>query len=138
MYEASAEMPGAGKGEEQAVELKIQAQEIPQRMTGREPSRTAMEKSGPPHEESELGTRKVSCEDVPKSAAQLLSKMAPVKSLEVRKIIPPPMPPPERETTTTKKKETPRTKPKAQGEVSIAFMLGALSNKSAKIIQSTE
>ena len=135
MYEASAEMPGAGnksllmKDEEQEVEIKIQAQAIPQRMTSREPSRTAIEKSSPPNEESELGTRKVSCEDVPKSATQLLSRMAPAKSLEVRKIAP------ERK---TKKKETPRTKPKAQDEVSIAFMLGALSNKSAKIIQSSE
>lgn len=51
--------------------------------------------------------------------------MAPVKSLEVHKIMP---------DRKVKEKETPRV----QEEVSIEFMLGALSNKSARIIQNSE
>ena len=93
MYEASADIVGVGKDDEQEVEIKIQTQESPQQLASRSPSRAALEKPSQVNEESELETRKISCEDgLAKSATQstknLLSKMAPVESLEVRKITP--------------------------------------------------
>jgi hypothetical protein len=63
MYEASAEILGAGKDEEQEGEIKIQTQESPQRVASRDLSRAVLEQPCAPNEESELGTRKISCEE---------------------------------------------------------------------------
>lgn len=68
MYEASADIVGAGKDDEHEGEIKIQTQESPQRVVSRNPSRAALhtqthfEKPCQANEESELETRKISCE----------------------------------------------------------------------------